>query len=510
MKAIQTTKNNYLNSILPVLIIILFIVSFLPVLQKLALRWNNEDNSYCYLIIPLFLYLLYDKKDLFKFGEFSWNIWGLVPVILSILLITIGELGSVETLLYTGIWGCVAGLCLILYGRRIRHLVFPLVILAFIVPLPPFINRILTFQLKLAASTISVEMLRLFGVSVLQQGNIIDLGVDQLQVVDACSGLRYLMPMILLALLIGYFFSKGWWRRTILLIIVPPLSTFVNAFRIFVTGILTAKGHKELAQSFFHDFSGWLVFMVASALLIAAAFILKKTGRVPKVKKAVDYGGRNERLALPIFISITLCFLFIGSGWALQKLPSAKNLPDRKSLSNFPMQLGQWRGERYHLSDDIMNSLWADDYVSAKFTRQGSPNRISLFVPFYEYQGTRHTAHAPQSCMLGGGWAISNSGPRIIKMQNGHQIEIMTMIWEKGNTRLLGSYFFFQRGRVITSPWMNKFYLMWDAFMKRRTDGALVRVEMTIPTDQSEKDAYQILAKFISLIWKELPEYVPL
>ncbi len=112
--------------------------------------------------------------------------------------------------------------------------------------------------------------------------------------------------------------------------------------------------------------------------------------------------------------------------------------------------------------------------------------------------------------MLGGGWAISNSGPRIIKMQDGHQIEIMTMIWKKGNTRLLGSYFFFQRGRVITSPWMNKFYLMWDAFMKRRTDGALVRVEMTIPTDQSEKDAYKILAQFISLIWKELPEYVPL
>jgi exosortase len=102
----------------------------------------------------------------------------------------IGELGSVETLLYIGIWGCFLGLMMVLYGWRIRYLIFPLIILALIVPLPPFVNRMLTFQLKLAASSIATAMLRLSGVSVFQDGNIIDLGVTQLQVVDACNGLR--------------------------------------------------------------------------------------------------------------------------------------------------------------------------------------------------------------------------------------------------------------------------------------------------------------------------------
>jgi hypothetical protein len=233
------------------------IVSFWFGFQKLHLRWDSGDNNYCYLIIPVFIYLLWDRRSQgsgfrvprwnppgggqqsciplgkqgsrrkedetgeesteeveqsekygFRFGEFSWNVLGIIPVLLSIGLIFVGELGSVETLMYMGIWGCVVGIVFTLYGWRIRYLIFPLIILAFIVPLPPFINRMLTFQLKLAASSIAVLMLRGTGLTVFQEGNIIDLGITQLQVVDACSGMRYLMPLILIALLVGHFYGK--------------------------------------------------------------------------------------------------------------------------------------------------------------------------------------------------------------------------------------------------------------------------------------------------------------
>ena len=325
--------------ILPLVILSVFMIGYLPVFEKLLVRWEAGDNSYCYLIVPLFLYLLYDIREKrkekrekstdktseirsqksegrgFAFGEFSWNIWGLLPVILSVLLIIVGELGSVETLLYTGLWGCISGLFIMLYGQRVRQLIFPFLILLFMVPLPPFINRILTFNLKLAASKLSVAMLRFTGVVVSRDGNIIDLGISQLQVVDACSGLRYLMPMILTALLVGYFFigakpngedrfigakpndedrfigakpnsedrfigakpngedrfNKKLWQKIVLVLMVVPLSIFVNAIRIWITGMLTVKGYEKFAQSFFHDFSGWLIYMIAGAVLVAAA-----------------------------------------------------------------------------------------------------------------------------------------------------------------------------------------------------------------------------------------------
>jgi hypothetical protein len=244
-------RYNLTKFLFPAAILLCFIIAYWNSYQKMSIRWAGGDNNYCYLVVPLFLYLCWDRRNKhsadkgqrlevgggkdrrledqkvrrleseqvegFRFEEFTWNIFGLVPILFSIGLILVGEFGSVETLAYFGIWGCVVGTALVLYGWRFRYLIFPLIILLFIVPLPPYINRMLTFQLKLAASSLATLMLRVSGVSVYQDGNIIDLGVSQLQVVDACSGLRYLIPLVLLALLIGYFFSRGLWRRIVLL-----------------------------------------------------------------------------------------------------------------------------------------------------------------------------------------------------------------------------------------------------------------------------------------------------
>ena len=629
----NTEEQRFLLYIFPALILAVFLIGYQAVFQKLFFRWGGGDNSYCYLIVPLFIYLLWDlrrSKDYglrikdpsslfelrrgkqraddrgqrseaglledqkvrksegekeangrecgFRFGEFSWSAWGLIPIVLSVLLIIVGEIGSVETLLYAGLWGCVAGTIFILYGLRSRHLIFPLFILFFIVPLPPFVNRILTFNLKLSASKLSVLMLQMTGVSVLQEGNIIDLGISQLQVADACSGLRYLMPMLLTALLVGYFFNKKLWQKIVLVLMVVPLSIFVNAVRIWITGMLTVNGYEKLAQSFFHDFSGWLIYMIAGAFLVVAALVLKRlskdqgsrikdqssrlkakssklysSNQLNQLNKSNHLNDHNDPNDLnehndpndpndldnpnnstnltnltnttnitnktnktnptvwpkPILITITLCLLFAVSGWALKEIPSAGNLPQRTTFDSFPMQIGQWQGDRHYIPKEILDQLWADDYVSATFSKANSANQINLLIPFYQYQGTRHTAHAPQSCMLGAGWALFNSKDQTINLNPHGAIKIKTMTWQRDDYKLLGSYFFFQRGRVITSPWMNKFYLMWDAFTKRRTDGALVRVEMTVASGQPMDHAYKVLEGFIAELWPILPKYVP-
>jgi EpsI family protein len=172
------------------------------------------------------------------------------------------------------------------------------------------------------------------------------------------------------------------------------------------------------------------------------------------------------------------------------------------------MQIGEWQGKRSFIDKKIMAELWADDYVQATYFKPKSRNVIHVLIPFYEYQGTRHTAHAPQACLLGGGWALTQSTERTIKMDDG-DITLMTMNLEKGNSKILGSYFFLMRGRVITSPWINKFYLMWDSFTKQRTDGALVRAELVVAPGQSMEDAWGELARFIADMWEVLPAYVP-
>lgn len=492
------------------LILLCFGISYTAQLKKMLHHWNGGDNSYCYLIIPLFAYLCWEKKNIFNFRQYSWNQWGMIPVVLSVLLMIAGELGSVETLLYLGIWGCLVGMLFIFYSLRLRYLMTPLLILLFIVPMPPFVNRMLTFNLKLAASNLSVAMLRLAGVSVLQDGNIIDMGITQLQVVDACSGLRYFVSLILMSLLFGYFYCRRMWQKIVLMIIVPPLSILANGLRIYVTGMLHVWGHPELAKDFFHDFSGWAVFMAAGAVLFGVSIILKRFSVEKQRGAEVDVGGRMVNPLVPITLTVSLCLIFVVSGYALQRLPSAAKLPDHKSFEEFPMHISNWSAERHYLSQEILNNLWADDYVNAIFTHPELPNSLHLLIPFYEYQGTRHTAHAPQSCMLGGGWALIGSHDNVVKTGSGHEIALKTNTWKKGNTRILGSYFFFQRGRVITNPFLNKYWLMVDAFTKRRTDGALVRVELVMAPGQSVDDGYRILEGFIGELYGVLPEFVPM
>lgn len=483
-------------------------------LERLVTYWRSGDNSYCYLVFPLFVYLLWEYRSRFQFKEITWSAWGVVIVFLSLGAILIGQLASVITLMFAGIWGCIAGIIVMLYVDRIRRLLFPIFFAAFIIPLPPYLNNILTFNLKMAASSLAVKLLRVTGVSVLQEGNIIDLGIRKLQVVDACSGLRFFMPMLLLALLIGFFFNRHWWSKACLVLFILPASIAFNALRIWGTGILAYYGYPEAAEGMFHDFSGWLIFILSAAGIFGLSMLLKKIeGSGFEEKKPSRPNIENKaslKLGLrPVVVSVIISLLFIGNGWAIKKIPVVGKVPARKTFDDFPVQIADWTGERCTLPSKILAALWADDYASATFQKKGTINKFNLLIIYYNYQSTYHTAHAPQACMLGSGWALDQSEDRAVSVSPGRTIPLRSIIWEKEDTKVLGIYFFLQRGRVITSPWVNKGFLLWDAITRHRTDGALVRMEMNIGAYQSIADAQRVMDGFVSDVWPVLQEYVP-
>lgn len=474
----------------------------------MLIRWNVGDNSYCFLVLPIFMYLCWEKKS-FQFKKLTWSTLGMIPAIVSVFIIATGELGSMESLLFIGIWGCITSLVIILYGlKRSLSIWFPILILAFIVPLPPFINNILTFEMKMAASSIAVEMMRVIGMSVLKHGNIIDLGIAQLQVVDACSGLRYIVSMVLMALLIGHFFVTGWWRKLILLMFVYPLSIVLNAVRIFITGLLTINGYQNMIQGVFHDMAGLMAFLAAGFIFLVIAKLSMRVGNINPRAEKIDKGADPVSKRKVIFLSLSLSLLFISSGWALHSFRSVLSIPKRNQFDSFPMEINDWKGKKSYFSKEIMDSLWADDYVNATFTRPGTSNSIFLLIPYYKYQGTRHTAHAPHSCLLGSGWSIADNGQITVDVGD-RKLDIGIMHFQKGNMNMLASYFFLQRGRVIVSPLWNKFYLLMDALKLRRTDGALVRVEILTNSENGLDGAGTQLKAFIKDLWPLLSKYVP-
>lgn len=480
-------------------------------------RWKGGDFSYCYLVPFLFAYLVYTNRESLK--EYAWqsSVSGLVVLFFSGLLYLGGKLGSIETLTSMAIWVVVIGLALLLVGIRVvKALALPFLILVFIVPLPPFLNSLFTFKLKLLSSALAVEMMHWSGISVFREGNVIDLGLTQLQVVDACSGLRYVYPLLLMGLVFGYLFHRRWWARVIMALVIVPISVFANALRIAITGYLTINVSPQIAQDFFHGFSGWLIFMVSLVFLAIVSWLLKRgklglTGQGPvreteRNPGAYSFDLRNVRQSY-LWIASALFVTFWGINMTLA---FAQMRPPRKTFEVFPAVIGDWQGEQLYVSEEILDSLWADDYVQMQFKNTRTGDMLLLFVPYYEYQATRHTAHSPVSCLVGGGFAPRS---RTIIQKDFpppfNQVQIRQMVFEKDWRLLLSNYWFQQRGRIIVSEYWNKWYLFWDSITMRRTDGALVRLEMPLRASQDVVAAQAVLDSFTQELMKILPKYVP-
>ena len=498
------------DRIMPVFFLLVCFIAFWPVFPTLMYRWGTGDDSYCYLVAPVAGYVCWEMRDRFRFNDFSWSPWGLGVIVAALAGMVLGELASIDTFLFVSLWGLVAGLTVVLYGSRAWLLRFPLFVLLFIVPMPPFLERILTFNFRLLASMLSVWFLRLLGVSVYREGNLIDLGISNFEVVDACSGMRYLLPLLLMSFLIGHFLLTGWWRKCLLVSLTIPVGIVANSFRIVVAAFMWSTGRGEYAEGIYHDIEGFLLFAVSGVLILSSALLIRKLGTAREVDPPRDPGvAARKDPRLPLVLMSAACLAVLGGGLVFRELPSSAIRLERSSFASFPAQIGDWHGKRKYMDDYTAKFLGADDYLSMTFKRANDPVTIELFIPYYEYQGSMHTAHVPRTCLLGSGWAIVDTTEHSVRLKSGEMLPSRQFIARKDEHRILSAYFFLQRGRVVLNPLLNKFYTVWDAITLGRTDGALVRVEAVVPPGMDVGDTRPVLDAFIGEIWEILPHFVP-
>ena len=499
-----------------VFLILVFFGIYFSHFPVLLGHWSKEDYSHCYLVPPLFAYLLWNSKDKIIGSMGGTTFPGIAVLILAMMFFTMGRLGSLETFVYISMWMSLAGIALLVFGfRASKAMLFPFLILGFAVPLPPFLNNMLSLNLKLWSSALAVEVLQVLSVPVYREGNLIDLGITQLQVVDACSGLRYFFPTMLMALLIGHFFLRKNLSRVILFAVSPLLTLLSNAFRIAVTGLLVRYYNPELAEGFFHDFSGWLVYIFTLVFLGSITIFFRRLearsggkGKLP-LKPALNETRRLDSPGVK-WKTILAGVIILIIGWTTQAhMASSQIIPERNDFSTFPSEFDNWHGQRLYLSQNILDSLWADDYVTGNFRNDETGNTMHLLISYYETQTTRKTAHAPTSCLLGGGWILRQKGIAPPNPEKGRDFPVQSMLLEQGGVRILSNFWFEQRGRLITSEYMNKLYLLWDAMTMRRTDGALVRAELYLLPEQTVTQGQQLMDSFLAELRDTLPGYIP-
>jgi exosortase len=252
------------------LIAIGVLILYADVLAKLLLAWRTDDNySHGFFIVPIAVYLAWERRDQLAAASARPSSLGLLIVLASAVVLAAGVLGAELFLTRISLVGMLGGIVLFMFGwRHLRILAFPLLFLVLMIPLPAIIFNKIAFPLQLLASRAGEFALSSVDIPVLREGNVLVLANTSLEVAEACSGIRSLISLLTLGIVFGYLADSRAWVRTIVALSTIPVAVVSNGARVAGTGIAAHRFGPAAAQGFFHEFSGWAVFVVAFAMML--------------------------------------------------------------------------------------------------------------------------------------------------------------------------------------------------------------------------------------------------
>lgn len=497
------------------------IVPFGVALSQLYDIWNLRPEYSHGILIPLIsLILIWRQRDWLASTPFKGSWSGLLFIAAGLLLGFAGELATIWSLAQYGFFLVLAGLVLCLTGWTVlRRLWMPLIVLIFTVPLPAFIGASLSLKMQLISSWLGVLFIRLAGISVFLEGNVIDLGVYKLQVAEACDGLRYLFPLMTLAFILSYFYRAPFWKKAVLFLSSVPISILMNSIRIGAIGVTVEYWGPKMAEGLLHDFEGWVVFMLSTGVLILVAMALSRIGPSKmhwRDALTLDLGpprkqdtAVSSRRISPSFFGAAALVSMAAVLSFVQPERTEPVMP-RSEFTSFPTHLGAWSGKREPMETVYLNALQLDDYVMANFAREGA-KPVNLYVPYYNSQRQGQSTHSPRSCIPGGGWTIKTFEQRELPGigPNGAALKVNRAVVELGMQRQIVYYWFQQRGRVLTNEYAVKWFIFWDALTRNRTDGAMIRLTTASGPGSTEAELDQELTQFAAAAVPQLAQYIP-
>ena len=503
---------------------------FSPGINALLKAWTLPEYSHGPLIPVLsgLLFLRQLKEYPIDTGPKTGRWTGIPFTIAALVMGGIGlpgeiyEMPAYATILW--IWGIL----LISFGWPTgKHFWPPVLHLIYMLPLPGVLQIKLTTNLQLISSELGVFFLQLLNVPVFLEGNIIDLGVLRLHVAEACSGLRYLFPIMSFSYIFAVLYRGPMWHKAVLLLAAAPITILMNSVRIAIAGIIANHYGIEWLDGFTHFFEGWVIFLTCILLLFGLAWVMLQLR--PKAERTglaaaldLDTDGlwdqfKRINLVQPSAALITAACLGLAAAASLQFIPERGSVTvARDSFVVFPRSLGPWQQEGAHRPLDARTEavLKADDYRSISFRRGAQEPTVDLFISWYNDQ-IDGGVHSPEICLPASGWEIAWLERVNIAdvMETESAFNINRAIIQRGDTRMMVYYWFQQGNRRVAWDMSTKFYLMLDAVRTGFTGGGMIRVITPIEAGEdkalAEAEAEARLQDMLDELIPTLPRFIP-
>ena len=490
---------------------------------ELLEAWQTPEYSHGPLIpvLSALLFLRQLKTVPIQSGPVTDRWPGIALLAFSLALAFAGKMLGIGDIVAYGLILWVGAILLISFGWQTgKHFWPPVVHLVYMLPLPGALYFGMSNLLQGVSSEMGVWFLHMLRVPVFLEGNIIDLGDFKLHVAEACSGLRYLFPILSFSYVFAVLYQGPMWHKAVLLVAAAPITVVLNSVRIAIAGVIVQHWGVDWVEGFTHFFEGWVIFLSAVALLVLLAWLLLFLRR-PRVGvlQALDLdtsglGTQAMRLRLiePSRALIVGGLLSVGLALAWQSVPEREPVViERDPFGAFPHRLGAWEATPLPpLDPQVAQILAADDYHSAILRNPGADAPVELFMAWYRDQMTGGV-HSPEVCLPGGGWEIARLERIDVSAEfgQGAPFTLNRAVIQRGMDRSLVYYWYEQQGHRMASELSAKVQLMTGRLTTGRQDSAIVRLITPIGVDESMDSAEARLKAAMTEVLKPLPRFVP-
>ena len=522
-------------------------VMFLPAIQFSAAMFADphEDLSHGWLVPLVSGYVIWRERARLRAVAAAPDGRGLWMLLGCLLLFWLGNRGEQARLMQFGMVGCVVALPWLIWGARVaRRLIFPAAYLCFIIP-TSFLDA-LTFRLRLLATGVSSVVLNGVGIAVQQVGTAMvsaDGGGFKLDVADPCSGMRSIFALAALTAAYAYFTQQTTLRRWLLFACAVPLAVIGNIARIISIGLVARMLGQERAVGYYHDYSGYVVFVVAVLLMMQCGAWIAKIGRTPgetdefEAPQLACGGGTNLRTLAPCLLALVLIGVCQVAVWLT---PRPVMEPDNFIAADQPVQVGSFRGQTpWFCQNDQCLATFDEDALAGTVT-QAPPlcprcgkrlSRRSLgektWLPedtrilkrdYHSDDGrmlsmnvvvsgqSRLSIHRPEMCLPGQGFQIMSTKVRTLDLGQGRSLRVNVVMAARTGERPIGFLYWFVNPRLeATSHWVRIFSDIWARCAHNRVNRWCM---ITVFSQQSMDDpeALPTAARFLAEWYPQMVE----
>ncbi len=485
-------------------------------------EWSRVAYQYSY-IIPLVMgFLMWRRRREFASVQSKPSWGGLHSIMIGCFFLLFGELGGEFFSLYLSIWFMLVGLCWTQLGwRKLKIILFPLALLLTTFPPPRIIYVRLLNTVQAVSTKIATLILKLFQIPVYSQGRVIEFAGVRFEVVDGYYDLRFLIPVLIVALLLVYMSRAKWWQKALVLMVALPLALFMNGTRIAILALWT-NSHPDTSVSWWaHEILGWPLSLIAIGCLLGLILLVPgryiKSRRQPDAPLDVDpvEAAAKSAFKKPVRFKylqyIVALSVLVGAFFFLQYRERTEDFPPQApNLESFPVDINAWQGRRSFFPSQIVEELDLSEYVLVDFTGPKGKG-INFYTAWYATQSKGKSIHTPETCLRGGGWQFQQAQTINVILSNyeNSPVRLNRSLLKSGDRQWLMYFWFRCRGRNLVNAYELKFFNFWDRLMMRRTDGAVVWGMTPIAGSETRADAEKRLQRFFSSALPILDTYLP-